>query len=267
VTDPVRTLQARVLAQARLAPAPDALALVIARQSCGSVAPALARALDGRIDGLRVHDGLLELDDAGLDQAARSQRLQALAQFLIDTGHAPGWRHEDLEVRADPDAPALACIDRSAVRVLGITTYSVHLNGWTADGRLVVAQRATHKRVDPNYWDNLAGGMIAAGESVRTALAREACEEAGVDVDAMVVHAGARIAVRRPIPEGVLAEVVNVFDVELPAGTQPQNQDGEVARFEVRTVPAVLVAIEHGEFTVEAALATLDSLARRGWRG
>jgi len=151
------------------------------------------------------------------------------------------------------------------VRVLGITTYSVHLNAYTGDGQLVVAQRAAHKRVDPGLWDNLAGGMISAGESVRTALAREAFEEAGVQVDEMAVRAGARIAVRRPIPEGILAEVVHIFDIDLPAGTRPVNQDGEVARFETRPVPAVLAAIERGEFTIEAALATLDSLARRGF--
>jgi len=265
VTGPLRSLQRRILEQAQMTPAPDALVLVVARQACGSVTPQVADCLVKGVAGFSRGDELLELDDAGLDRVSRSQRLQLAARCLLQAGFVSAWRGEDLEVRANPDAPALASIDRCAVRVLGITTYSVHLNGYTADGRMVVARRAAHKRVDPGLWDNLAGGMIAAGESVDTALAREAFEEAGVNVERMPVQAGARIAVRRPISDGTLAEVVHVFDVDLPGGTAIFNQDGEVERFETRPVPAVLAAIERGEFTVEAALATLDSLERRGY--
>jgi 8-oxo-dGTP pyrophosphatase MutT (NUDIX family) len=261
----IRSLQARILARARMAPPPDAVSLVVARQACGSLSPSVADQLARKNAGLALHDGLLELLDAGLDGDERTERLQAVARSLLELGLVSAWRNEDLDIRAEPDAPAVARIDRCAVRVLGITTYSVHLNGYTADGQLVVAQRAAHKRVDPGLWDNLAGGMIAAGESVALALAREAFEEAGVRIDAMTVKPGARISVRRPIAEGTLAEAVHVFDVELAAGTAVVNQDGEVARFETRSVAAVVAAIERGEFTVEAALATLDSLLRRGY--
>jgi 8-oxo-dGTP pyrophosphatase MutT (NUDIX family) len=259
----IRSLQARILATARLAPAPDAVTLVVGRQACGSLDPRLAQQLARDVPGWSLHDGLLELAQER-DPAGRSERLQAVAARLLELDAVGPWRNENLDIRADPDAPALAWIDRSAVRVLGITTYSVHLNGYTADGQLIVAQRADHKRVDPGMWDNLAGGMIASGESVRDALARETWEEAGVDISGLQVTQGARIPVRRPIAEGTLAEVVQVFDVDLPAGTPVINQDGEVARFETRPVDAVLAAIERGEFSVEAALATLESLLRRG---
>jgi len=259
----LQALQARILAQARLAPAPDAIALVIGRQSCGSVTPAVARYLAAQPCGLVLHDDMLELPENEPDPAARTQRLAVVAQTLLQGGLVSAWRNEALEIRPSPDEPALACIDRSAVRVLGITTYSVHCNGYTDDGRLIVARRAAHKRVDPGLWDNLAGGMVAAGESVATALAREAHEEAGIDVQALVVHTGARIRVRRPISDGVLAELVHVFDVQIPADVPVRNLDGEVERFETRPVAAVLAGIERGEFTVEAALATLESLERR----
>jgi len=261
----VRSLKARILARARSEPAADALDLIIARQVCGSVEPRAAACLATAVAGFALRDGVLELDDAGLDYAARSRQLQRAARCLQRAGLASAWRDEELEIRPDPGGAPLARIDRCAVRVLGITTNSVHLNGYTADGQLVVALRAAHKRVDPNLWDNLVGGMIAAGESVRGALAREAAEEAGLDLSAMALQEGGRIAVRRPIPEGTLAEVVHVFDVDLPPAARTINQDGEVERFEIRPVPAVLAAIERGEFTVEASLATLDSLERRRW--
>ncbi len=260
----LRALQARVLASARMAPDPLAASLVLAGRPCGALAPVLADRLARDVDGLALEQGTLRIADEGLDAAGRSERLQAVAARLLELGVVSAWRNENLDIRADADAPALAWIDRSAVRVLGITTYSVHLNGYTADGQLVVAQRAAHKRVDPGMWDNLAGGMIASGESVHLALAREAFEEAGIDIATMPVSTVARIGVRRRIAEGVLAEVVHVFDVDLPAGTVVVNQDGEVARFETRPVSEVVAAIENGAFSTEAALATLESLLRRG---
>jgi 8-oxo-dGTP pyrophosphatase MutT (NUDIX family) len=264
VAGPLRRLQARILAQARRPPPADAVSLVIARQACGSLAPAVAALLARELDGFSLSDGFLELLDAGLGPDQRAVRLRRVAELLRDRGLAGAWRNEDLDIRAEPDTPPLAWIDRCAVRVLGITTYSVHLNAFTAGGDLVVALRAAHKRVDPGLWDNLAGGMIASGESVGLALAREAFEEAGVRLEDMPVREGARISVRRPIPEGTLAELVHVHDVDLPATANIANQDGEVERFETRPVAAVVAGIERGEFTVEAALATLDALLRRG---
>jgi hypothetical protein len=44
---------------------------------------------------------------------------------------------------------------------------------------------------------------------------------------------------------------------------KPRNQDGEVQCFELRSVDAVLDAIERDEFTLEAALVTLDGLTRQ----
>lgn len=257
------SLRRRITAQAQAMPPADAVDLIVARRVCGSLAPPIARCLAQGVAGFCLRNGALELDDTGLDEAGRSQRLAHAARLLLQAGFISAWRDEELEVRPEPQAPALARIDRCAVRVLGIMTYSVHLNGHTADGQLVVARRAAHKRVDPGKWDNLAGGIIGAGESVRGALAREAYEEAGLELDGLPLQEGARIRVRRPISEGTLAELVHVFDVDLPPGAQASNRDGEVECFETRPIPAVLAAIERGEFTVEAALATLDFLERR----
>ncbi len=261
----LRALQARILARAQTVPDAGAVSLVLAGQVCGSMAPGIARILAREAPGLRLRDAALTLEDDGLDCAQRSGLLLGAAQLLRQKGLTGPWRQEALEVRAQPQGPALARIDRSAVRVLGITTYSVHLNAYTDGGLLAIAQRAAHKRVDPGLWDNLAGGMIAAGEDPQTALAREAYEEAGIRLEEMTVRTGARIRVRRPIAEGTLAEVVHVYDVELPPQTRLENRDGEVARFDTRTVPDVCAALERGEFTVEAALATVDSLLRRGF--
>ena len=69
----------------------------------------------------------------------------------------------------------------------------------------------------------------------------------------------------RAVPQGVDAQRIAVFDIELPAGFVPTNQDGEVAAFELLPVSAVLerLQVPHA-FTVDAALVALDCLRRRG---
>jgi hypothetical protein len=69
--------------------------------------------------------------------------------------------------------------------------------------------------------------------------------------------------VTRRVPEGFQSEFVQVFDAVVPAGTELHNQDGEVAAIEARPLAAVVEAIARDEFTLEAALVTLDALLRR----
>jgi 8-oxo-dGTP pyrophosphatase MutT (NUDIX family) len=183
---------------------------------------------------------------------------------LRDAGLVPGWRDEALDVAATPRGPVLAAIERAACRPLGIATTAVHLNAYTEDGELVVARRSAHKQIDPGRWDNLVGGMVPHGETLEQALEREAWEEAGIELDRIEVHHGRAFALLRPVAEGVQCETIHVYDATLSARTEPRNQDGEVDAIETRPIAAVVDAIERDEFTLESALATVESLTRRG---
>jgi 8-oxo-dGTP pyrophosphatase MutT (NUDIX family) len=112
-------------------------------------------------------------------------------------------------------------------------------------------------------WDNLVGGMVPAGESEEAALAREAMEEAGLDLAPLALTRGGRVHVTRIVPEGYQSEIVQVFDTVVPEGLRLANQDGEVAAIERRDIEAMLTAIAAGEFTLESALVVLDGLRRR----
>jgi 8-oxo-dGTP pyrophosphatase MutT (NUDIX family) len=115
---------------------------------------------------------------------------------------------------------------------------------------------------DPDRWDNLAGGMIAAGEADHEALAREAYEEGGLKLAQLPIERGSRFRVQRMVAEGLMIETVQVFDVRLPADFVPANLDGEVAGFEFLPVGAAVDAIERGDFTLQASMAILDALRR-----
>lgn len=238
--------------------------LVVAGQTAGWAQPEVAVFLAGQASGFFERNGALLLRDDGLDSRARSALLFEAALRLRDAGLVRGWRDEQLAIRAAPGGPVLATVERAACRALGITTEAVHLNAYADDGTLVVARRAPHKPIDPDRWDNLVGGMVPADETREQALEREAWEEAGIELDRIEVHHGRTFHVRRPVTEGYQSEIIHVYDATLPSETAYANQDGEVAAIEHRSLPAIVQAIEDDAFTLEAALATVESLTRRG---
>ncbi len=262
--DRVARLQQSCLARANQPLPADRLRLMVAGLPCGWVDARSAACLARPPSPFTLDASQLRLAPALEEFDICSRALNEAATRLRDSGRLPGWRNEQLDVHAD-DGRRLATIERAACRALGIATRSVHLNAFTSNGELLAARRAAHKTSDPGRWDNLAGGMVAAGESDRQALAREAHEEAGLELDGLTLSQGAELRVQRPVAEGLMIETVQVFDVQLSGMYAPRNLDGEVAEFGIWPVDHLMDAIERGEFTLEASLATLDALARR-WR-
>ena len=133
----------------------------------------------------------------------------------------------------------MARTERAAARFWGTLTTGAHANGFVADAHarpthLWIAQRSPHKSTDPGLHDNLIGGGVAEGQSPLEAHVRKGWEEASLGPSQMAcAMAGRVIRVCRDTPEGLRMEDLHSFDLRLPARTTPQNQDGEVARFEL----------------------------------
>src|SRR5258708_36515695 len=104
--------------------------------------------------------------------------------------------------------------------------------------------------------------MVASGEDDQGALARGAPGEAGLQLAGLTLVRGSQFRIQRTVAEGLMIETVQVFDVQLPDRFVPQNLDGEVAAFETWPIDSALDAIERGDFTLEASVATLDALRR-----
>jgi len=64
------------------------------------------------------------------------------------------------------------------------------------------------------------------------------------------------------VPEGVQSEVIHVYDLALPVGLTPRNQDGEVAEVHLHPLADALEMAAGDEMTVDAALVTLDFALR-----
>lgn len=189
-------------------------------------------------------------------------------RWLHQQGLVIGWRDETYPVPAQPGGALLATIERAAARFWGTLTFGAHCNGYLADahGRpshLWIARRAFNKPTDPGLLDNLIGGGVPHGQSLAQAVVREGWEEAGLR-PAQMHHlvAGRRFVLARDVPEGFQHEEVSVFDLRLPAGLTPQNQDGELHSLALLPVPQALAHAAAGHMTVDAALVTLDFVLR-----
>lgn len=215
----------------------------------------------------------LQMDTAGVhllvDQPETA--LQLINTRLRQRGLIRAWRDENFAVPALADPTRrLAGMERAASRFWGTLTLGAHANGYVAgaDGRpaqLWIARRALNKPTDPGLWDNLIGGGVPDGQSPRQTLLREAWEEAGLQgTDLAGLQAGRVIHLLRDIPEGLQREALYSFDLPLPPGRQPHNQDGEVAGFELLPVAEALQRASGSGMTVDAALVTLDFGMRHG---
>lgn len=249
-------------------PIPSGLVrLELAGEDCGWAAPAAVRCLTAGPAEFELRgEALRPAEVPGLDTGSAEGLTRLLARAagrLRDHGLAPYWRDELLDVHSG-QGRRIASIERGACRILGIATRSVHLNAFDRSGRLLAARRAAHKSTDPGLWDSLAGGMVAAGETDALALRREALEEAGLDTGGLALVQGSGDLIVRPVTEGLMIERFGVFDVALPPEFEPRNTDGEVSEFRPFTIAELIEALEAGEFTLEASLAAVEALQRRG---
>jgi 8-oxo-dGTP pyrophosphatase MutT (NUDIX family) len=194
--------------------------------------------------------------------------LPGLARTLSERGMLR-WRGEAFDVRAAPDGPALAIIDRGALPVFGIAAVGVHVNGLVRgpDGPLVwVAVRARDKLLDPGKFDHIVAGGVPAGMTPFQTLLKEAAEEAGLppELAARAVPV-ARIGYAMERPEGLRRDLLHCYDLELPADFQPHPADGEVERFELWPVARALAELRAGDaFKFNVAVVLIDLCLRLG---
>ena len=211
------------------------------------------------------------LHEALQTQAERSAAMAEVIRALADSGVVTGWRDELYGVPGDDGdlSRPLFTIERAAARVFGVTTHAVHVNGIAATpgGPAVwIARRSATKSIDPGMLDNMIGGGLAHGLSIRQTLVKEAWEEAGLlPADVAAATPGRRIRIRREVPEGLQSEIIFAHDVVLPRDIAPRNQDGEVSEFQLLPVADVIALLGAGNvMTPDASLVTLDWLDRSG---
>ncbi len=229
----------------------------------GSIATAHLNALRGWPQSFGI-------DAAGvqLTAADRDATLASVNATLRERGLIVAWRDETYAIVDRPGAPPVALIERAASRFWGTLTFGAHANGYVADaaGRpthLWIARRSAHKATDPGKLDNLIGGGVPFGQTPFEALVREGFEEAGLAAELMRSAApGSVIELACDIAEGFMREQLHSFDLRLPAGLTPINQDGEVAELRCVSIDEAIALAAGDAMTVDASLVTLDFALR-----
>lgn len=203
-------------------------------------------------------------DGLALTAPEPSDALAAAAHAL---GIAP--RGELFDVRATPDSPSLAVLDRGAVPGFGVIGQGVHVNGLVRrpDGlHLWVAWRSQHKPVAPGQLDNLIAGGTPAGLSARQCLVKEAEEEASLpEALARTAREVGAVSYLMAVPQGTRRDVMHIYDLDLPEGFTPRPNDDEVERFELWPAERVLELVrdtDQVKFNVNLVL--IDLFLREG---
>ncbi len=200
---------------------------------------------------------------------ARSDALAGIARAVAERGHCR-IRDEAFDVRATPEGPVLATLDRGAIPAFGVIAQGVHLNGLVrrTDGlHLWVGVRAAHKAVAPGKLDHLVAGGIPAGLTPFQCLVKEAGEEASIPpgLAARARPSGTRLSYVMRVEEGLRRDVLHAFDLELPEDFTPVPNDHEVARFELWPARRVLEAVrDSDEVKFNVNLVLIDLFLREG---
>ena len=225
----------------------------------GWVLPAFARALAAWPQIVQ-RDGAVVLDDGAA--------LPAIARALSVAGHYR-WRNEAFDVRATPDGPVLALLDRGAIPSFGVVAVGVHVNGLVQrpDGLHVwIARRAADKLLDPGKLDHITAGGVPAGLTPEQTLIKEAEEEAAIPPDlSRRARRVATIGYAMERPEGLRRDLLHCYDLDLPEDFVPQAADGEVAAFELWPIGRVQETVrDTGDFKFNVNLVLIDLFLRLG---
>jgi 8-oxo-dGTP pyrophosphatase MutT (NUDIX family) len=203
------------------------------------------------------------------DAATVSAAVDEVVEALVADHRVPKWRNETFDVAPRWGVPPVFRLDRGAVPFFGTRAYGVHLNGYRRhrDGLyLWIGRRAADKKVAPDKLDNIVAGGIGNGHGVEETLLKEGEEEASIptSLTRRAVPVGA-VSYRMETELGIRDDVLFVYDLELPVDFAPQNQDGEIVRFELMPASAVVERIRlTDDFKFNVNLVMLDFALRHG---
>lgn len=242
----------------------------VAGRTAGRVRPALASTLALWDNAFRFGADGLEMDPTIVDFAERSAAFDRVGPRLVEAGAIRKLRGERYAVLERWGTPPLASIDRGMVTPFGIRAFGLHVNGFTrdADGRISiwVARRARDRAVEPGKFDNMVAGGQPFGLTVAENLLKESWEEAGLtpDTASRAVPVGA-ISYTMESAHGLKPDTMFIFDLELPAGHEPRNTDGEVESFELWSMERVAESVrDTDDWKFNVNLTMIDFLVRHG---
>lgn len=246
---------------------------VVAGQAIGRVRHEIADELR-RFDAFEVGADAVRLRDTLATPDDRTRAMADVCEALMQAGRVAGWRGEHYPIAASFSGPVLFTMERAAVPLFGVVGYGVHVNGIVEDAadaepKMWIGVRSRNKPTGPGKLDQMVAGGLPAGIGVFDNLVKECAEEADVPAElARRARPVGLISYVTERPEGLRNDVLFAYDLAVPADFQPRNTDGEVERFELKTLAEVRAILEAGDaFKFNTSLVAIDFLIRRGFVG
>ncbi|KAE8986124.1 hypothetical protein PR002_g22446 [Phytophthora rubi] len=204
----------------------------------------------------------------------RSRAFQKMEAELKQEGAFPFWQAEFYMAKTTFSSPTLFTYHRGVGPYFGLSQFATHLNGFVRDKEtgavthVWIATRSASKKRWPLMRDTIVGGGLPAGISALDNMVKEAEEEAGLEPSwtrQRFVSVGSISYVSKH-PYGLTSDTMLIFDVELPSGIVPANQDGEVESFDLLPVQDALALLwsEPERFKPDVCLLLLDFFVRHG---
>lgn len=235
----------------------------------GWVRPDFAARLAHQPDAFKVTADHVAFSETFTTADQRSDLIASLGDDWVTEGVLPKLRREMYPVRATWSGPDYFRLDRGLVPLFGVRAYGVHLNGFVKrpDGiYLWIGRRSADRRIEPNKLDNLVAGGQPANLGLHENLIKECAEEAGMspELAGQAVPVGT-ISYCFENANGLKPDTLFCYDLSVPEGFEPQNQDGEIASFQMMPVEEALQLIKSGDsFKFNVSLVILDFAIRHG---
>ena len=214
-------------------------------------------------------DGGLILAEELATPAERTEAVRAVLAQMRQAGTIPPPHGESYPVVLRWGEPPLLTVDRSYAAVLGVAAFGLHVNGYAKAGgetRIWLARRAADRRVSPGKLDNLVGGGQPADLTLDENLRKEGAEEANLTGEqcALAIPVGT-VSYTMQTDVGVRRDVLFIYDLQLDAGFEPTNTDGEVDAFLLQPMEEVAAQIrETDDFKFNVNLVLIDFFIRHG---
>jgi 8-oxo-dGTP pyrophosphatase MutT (NUDIX family) len=216
-------------------------------------------------------------EEAGSSPDSRTEAVARVTEKLREEGVVTGWRDELFPVSDTFYNAPLFLMERSAVNVLGVLEYGVHINGLvqeslTDEPKMWIARRSATKSKFPGMLDHLVAGGQPAGLSLMDNVVKECEEEAGVPED--IARAGARAAGAisyehwDPYKDKISRVVLFSYDLHLPKDFIPKPVDGEAEEFFLWTIDQTKESIAmdyHDPIKPNCYVVIIDYLLRMGY--
>ncbi|KAK9141864.1 hypothetical protein Syun_011264 [Stephania yunnanensis] len=204
--------------------------------------------------------------------ASPEERTDAVGEVIerLGEGVIPGIRNELYPVTSSFGAPVFFSLERAAAPYFGIKAYGIHMNGYVdRDGEkfLWIGKRSNKKPTFPGMLDHLVAGGLPHDVTCKENVLKECEEEAGIP----------RSLAKSAVPVGAVSyidideykykrDVLFCYDLKIPDGFVPSNQDGEVDSFKLIPVTDVANIIRRTKlFKPNCSLVIIDFLFRHGF--